>query len=125
MMSQIDYYEQKLAFEIDSWDLHEAMKSAKQVVVLDVRGEAAYSKKHIKGAVHYPHSRITAANRGDFDSATLYVTYCDGLGCNAATNGALKLAKLGFKVVELTGGLSWWSEHNYPTAETSSLAVSQ
>ncbi|MCG9760812.1 MULTISPECIES: rhodanese-like domain-containing protein [Pseudoalteromonas] len=119
-MDQVNYYENKLAFEIDSWDLHEAMKSTKQVVVLDVRGEVAYSKKHIKGAIHYPHSQIIEDNRGDFDSATLYVTYCDGLGCNAATNGALKLAKLGFKVVELSGGLTWWDEHDYPTVNAES-----
>ena len=32
-------------------------------------------------------------------------TYCDGIGCNASTRGALNLARLGFTLKELLGGL--------------------
>ncbi|WMN61392.1 rhodanese-like domain-containing protein [Pseudoalteromonas xiamenensis] len=114
-MDQIKFYESKLAYEMDAWDLHEAMKAGQDVVVLDVRQTPSFNKKHIDGAVSYPHKNITAENLADFNQNTLYVTYCDGLGCNAATNGALKMAKLGLNVKELIGGLSWWSEHGYPT----------
>ena len=44
-----------------------------------------------------------------------YVTYCDGIGCNASTKGALNLLKLGFKVKELIGGLDWWKRDGYKT----------
>jgi hypothetical protein len=30
------------------------------------------------------------------------------IGCNAATKGAYKLARLGFRAKELFGGLDWW-----------------
>lgn len=38
----------------------------------------------------------------------LVVVYCDGIGCNASTKGALKMLLLGFQVKELIGGLDWW-----------------
>ncbi len=49
------------------------------------------------------------------DKFKTYITYCDGIGCNGSTNGALKLAKLGFKVKELLGGLDWWKRDGYAT----------
>jgi rhodanese-related sulfurtransferase len=54
----------------------------------------------------------------DFDKNTLYVTYCDGIGCNASTKGALTMAKLGFDVRELVGGIEWWKFDGYETAGT-------
>jgi rhodanese-related sulfurtransferase len=45
-----------------------------------------------------------------------YVCYCDGIGCNASTKGALNMAKLGFKVKELIGGIEWWKFDGYATA---------
>ena len=41
--------------------------------------------------------------------------YCDGIGCNASTKGALNLTRLGFRVKELLGGLDWWKRDGYPT----------
>src|SRR5690242_7901018 len=43
-----------------------------------------------------------------FDRSKVYVVYCDGIGCNASTKGAYKLARLGFRAKELLGGLDWW-----------------
>ena len=51
----------------------------------------------------------------DFDRSLLYVTYCDGIGCNASTKGALNLSRLGFQVKELLGGLDWWKRDGYAT----------
>jgi rhodanese-related sulfurtransferase len=48
-------------------------------------------------------NKESTAARLNFDA--LYVTYCDGIGCNASTKGALKLAELGYKVKELMGGI--------------------
>ena len=51
----------------------------------------------------------------------LYVVYCDGVGCNASTSAALKMAKLGFTVKELIGGLDWWKKSGFPTEESVNL----
>jgi len=112
---QVRFYENKLEFEIDSWDLFEAQKSNREIVVLDVRSEAAYEKEHIRGAISFPHRRMTPDNTAHFSKSALHVVYCDGIGCNASTGGALKMAKLGFAVKELMGGLEWWKRSHFPT----------
>jgi rhodanese-related sulfurtransferase len=49
------------------------------------------------------------------DKNALVVTYCDGIGCNASTKGAMNLVKLGFRVKELIGGLDWWKRDGHKT----------
>src|ERR1700731_3943168 len=47
-------------------------------------------------------------------AARFYVVYCDGIGCNASTKGAYKLARLGFRAKELLGGIDWWRRDGHP-----------
>jgi rhodanese-related sulfurtransferase len=51
---------------------------------------------------------MSPASTAQLDRTKVYVVYCDGIGCNASTKGAYKLAGLGFRVKELLGGLDWW-----------------
>lgn len=112
---QIRHYEDKLKFEIDSWDLLEAQKSNQSIVAIDARGAQAYEKEHIRGAISLPHRLMTEEGTASLGRGPLYVVYCDGIGCNASTNAALKMAKLGFSVKELIGGLDWWKKSGFPT----------
>jgi rhodanese-related sulfurtransferase len=121
-MDQIDYYEAKLAFETDSWDLFEELKNNEDIVVVDARSSQAYESEHIPGALHFPHVTMSALTVAHLDKSKLYVTYCDGIGCNGSTNGALKLARLGFKVKELLGGIDWWKRDGYATDGTDGSA---
>jgi len=41
---------------------------------------------------------MSAETTAQLDRSKVYVVYCDGIGCNASTNGAYKLAELGFRV---------------------------
>ncbi len=52
------------------------------------------------------------------------VTYCDGIGCNASTKGALTMARLDFRVKELIGGLEWWKRDGHPTEGAAVTVVS-
>ena len=54
-MDQIQYYKAKLEFEIDSWDLYEAIQRSDNVKVIDARSKDAYVKEHIPGAISFPH----------------------------------------------------------------------
>lgn len=123
MEQQVRHYESKLAFEIDSWDVYEAQQAGAAVAVLDVRPASSFAKEHIHGAISFPHRELTAENVTHLNKDVEYVTYCDGIGCNASTAGALKMARLGFKVRELIGGLEWWKEHGYPIESASAEAV--
>lgn len=115
MQDQIRHYEDKLNYEIDSWDLNDARSRKENIVVIDARGPAAYEEEHIPGAINIPHREMTEERTESLEPNTLYVTYCDGIGCNASTKGALNMARLGFQVKELLGGLDWWKRDGYPT----------
>ena len=114
-MNQIEFYEAKLSHETDSWDLSEAMKNGDPVVVVDARSQEAYETEHIPASINIPHRTMSVESTKELDKSKTYVTYCDGIGCNGSTNGALNLAKLGFNVKELLGGLDWWKRDGYAT----------
>lgn len=115
MDDHISFYEAKLRFETDSWDLFEALNESADVVVIDTRSPEAYEREHIPSAVNIPHRTMSEGTTSHLDKAATYVTYCDGIGCNASTKGALKMAQLGFSVKELLGGLDWWRRDGYAT----------
>ncbi len=115
MKDQIAHYENKLKYETDSYDLWESITLGKDVIVVDARSEEAYAERHIPGAVNIPHRTMDPETTGHLDNNALYVTYCDGIGCNASTKGALNMARLGFNVKELMGGLDWWMRDGYET----------
>ena len=116
MHKQIAYYENKLAYEIDSSDLNKELKSNKDIVALDTRKNHGFEREHIPNAINIPHKEITAQSTAHLNKSKTYVCYCDGIGCNASTKGALKMARLGFKVKELIGGIHWWKRDGYATS---------
>src|ERR1700744_166672 len=115
MDAQIEHYRNKLEFETDSWDLQDALNRGEKVVVIDARSPQSFQAEHIPGAINFPHRTMTAESTQSLDRAALYVVYCDGIGCNASTKGAFNLARLGFRVKELIGGLDWWKRDGYKT----------
>jgi rhodanese-related sulfurtransferase len=116
MSDQLQHYRRKLEFEIDSWDLKVAREAGENVTVIDARGPKAYAQEHIAGAINIPHGKMTAAFTA---RASLVVTYCDGIGCNGSTKGALRMTELGFRTKELIGGLDWWKRDGHPTEPSS------
>lgn len=115
MDEQLRHYQNKLAFETDAWDLKVALESGAHIVVIDTRSPEAYQQEHIAGALNIPHRLMSAETTAQLDTAALIVTYCDGIGCNGSTRGALNMTKLGFHVKELIGGLDWWRRDGHPT----------
>ena len=114
-IDQMDFYQRKLAYEMDSADVYEALQKDEAIVVIDGRSSGAYAEEHIPGAVSLPHREISFNSTEMLDNSKLYVCYCDGIGCNASTKTALKLLTLGFQVRELIGGLDWWKRDGYAT----------
>ena len=116
MDAQQAHYANKLAFEIDSWDLKVAIEAGESLVVIDARSPEAFAREHIPGAINIPHRAMRADSVAAIDRGALIVTYCDGIGCNASTKGALAMSRLGFRVKELIGGLDWWKRDGHPTS---------
>jgi rhodanese-related sulfurtransferase len=118
MNKQIEFYQNKLDFEIDSFDLFSALKNGGNFIPLDTRKSSVYEKEHIPGAINLHHRDMDENSTKNLDKTKIYVCYCNGIGCDGSTRGALNMAKLGFKVKELTGGIEWWLYDGYSTEGT-------
>lgn len=114
-MDALQFYQHKLEYETDAWDLKATLEAGQPVTVIDARASTAYELEHIPGAISFPHREMNEQSLAQLDRSRLYVSYCDGIGCNASTKGALKLAAHGFRVKELLGGLDWWKRDGYAT----------
>lgn len=115
MSAQQKHYENKLAFEMDPSDLFDAINRGDKIVPLDARKPFGFEAEHIPHAINIPHREMNEETTKHLDREVVYVTYCDGIGCNASTKGALNMARLGFKVKELIGGIEWWKFDGYVT----------
>jgi rhodanese-related sulfurtransferase len=105
----------KLSFHADAWDVAEDLRHGiESIIVIDTRSEALYAKGHVPGAINFPHRQMDAQSTAALDRSKVYVTYCDGIGCNGSTKGAYKLAELGFTVKEMLGGLDFWVRDGQP-----------
>ena len=112
---QLKHYADKLDYEIDSWDLKVALDAREAVVVVDARSPESFCREHVPGAINIPHRLMSAETTKEISKNALVVTYCDGIGCNASTKGAVNMLKLGFHVKELLGGLDWWKRDGHKT----------
>lgn len=120
MKEQIEFYKNKLTFEMDPSDLYDAFETSTNYIAVDTRQTFGYNKEHIPSAINLPHRAMTEESTKHLDRSKTYICYCDGIGCNASTKGALKMTKLGFKVMELIGGIAWWKFDGYATEGTQS-----
>ena len=68
--------------------------------------------------VHLPHRSIDEESTAQFSKDKVIVTYCWGPACNASTKGALRFARLGFRVKEMIGGLEYWQREGHPVEGT-------
>ena len=93
MKDQINYYKEKLAYEMDPSDLFDALEKKEAIIVIDTRKAFGYEKEHIPTAINLPHREMNAESTAHLDTSKLYVCYCDGIGCNASTKGALNMTK--------------------------------
>ena len=113
MDDQERHYQTKLAYEIDPSDLTAALARGEKIIVVDTRTPENYEHTHIPSAINIPHRTMSASTTATLPRDAVIVTYCDGIGCNGSTKGALNMLRLGFRVQELIGGLEWWLRDGY------------
>lgn len=108
------HFESQFAFETDCWDTHDALQGgAPGFILLDVRSPALFDKGHVPGAVNLPHGKIIASRMRDYSKSTLFVTYCAGPHCNGAARAAARLARLGYPVKVMAGGITGWADEGF------------
>jgi rhodanese-related sulfurtransferase len=110
----IRHFEAEFTFETDCWDTHDALsKGEPGFVLVDARSPEMFVKGHIDGAVNIPHGKIIGSRMSTYPASTLFVTYCAGPHCNGAARAALKLARLGFPVKIMSGGITGWLDEGF------------
>jgi rhodanese-related sulfurtransferase len=110
----IEHFKAEFTFETDCWDTHEALEQGNPgFVLVDARSPEMFAKGHIAGAVNIPHGKIIGSRMTDYPDSTLFVTYCAGPHCNGAARAALKLARLGFPVKIMSGGVTGWLDEGF------------
>ena len=113
------HFQTLLEFETDCWDVHHAITNNRQdFILLDVRGEVAFEKGHVQGAINLPHSRINEAAVQAYPPETLFVVYCAGPHCNATEKAAIKLAQLNRPVKKMIGGVTGWLDEGFSLEES-------
>ncbi|HKU78644.1 MAG TPA: rhodanese-like domain-containing protein [Rhodanobacteraceae bacterium] len=122
--SALAHFESQFRFETDCWDTHDALQSPDPgFVLVDARSPAAYASGHVPGAINIPHGKIIASRMAQWPGHTLFVTYCAGPHCNGAARAAVRLAKLGYPVKLMAGGITGWLDEGFALAADESVAA--
>lgn len=119
------HFSAALAFETDCWDVHEALRTGPDFVLIDVRSPVLYGGGHVPGAINIPHGKIVASRMEAWGRDDLFVVYCAGPHCNGAARGAIRLARLGRPVKVMAGGVAGWLDEGLPleTSESPKLTT--
>ena len=117
MIDRASYFAAKLAYETDASDLYAARQDGEDVVVVDVRSDAAWAQGRVPGAVHMPYRDIPARAAQEIGDELDVVVYCWSPGCNAGAKAALAFAELGYRVREMIGGYEYWVREGYPVED--------
>ena len=122
----VAFFSAHLAFQTDVADVHAAFAAGDPgFVLLDSRSAAAWSQGRIPGAVHLPTAEIPERAPVLLDPAVPVVTYCWGPGCNGATRAALALARLGYAVREMLGGIEYWTREGFAVETDTGLTAAE
>ncbi|MEK7858662.1 MAG: rhodanese-like domain-containing protein [Elusimicrobiota bacterium] len=113
-LTNVQYFQAKLAFEMTPWALKALLeKKAEEICLLDVRSPEAFAAAHLPTALNIPLADLVSKLNTLPKNKTI-VTYCANLTCALAPKAALELARKGFKVQELMGGIATWQEQGFP-----------
>lgn len=117
MIDRAEYFAAKLAAETDASDVHAALSSGEELVVVDVRSDEAWAQGRVAGAIHMHYSEIASRAPAEIPRDASIVVYCWSPGCNAGAKGAREFALLGYDVREMIGGFEYWVREGYPVQD--------
>lgn len=108
------HFAARLAHYTDVSDVHAALEHGDPgFTLVDSRGDAAWAQAHIQGAVHLPTAAIPDRAAELLDPARPVVVHCWGPGCDGAARAALAVARQGYRVKEMLGGIEYWIREGF------------
>jgi rhodanese-related sulfurtransferase len=108
------YFETKMEAEWGPYDLNHAIEERSQeIVILDTRTADAFAEEHIPNAINIPTQELEQ-RLNELPKDKEIVPYCWTIVCHLATRASLLLARKGYRVHELAGGIGMWKEYKLP-----------
>jgi rhodanese-related sulfurtransferase len=108
------FFETKMEAEWGPYDLNHALQERPQeIVVLDTRDADSFAEEHIPQAINIPTQELEK-RLNELPQNKEIVPYCWTIVCHLATHAALILARKGYRVHELAGGIGMWKEYKMP-----------
>ncbi len=114
----VEYFEQKLAYEMGPGLLKSAVESKQAITVVDMRTPELYAASHVPGAINLTLKQLQESTAALNKDHTIIV-YAYDITCALSTKAALLLAKQGFAVKELYGNFAEYAAGKYPLEGTS------
>jgi rhodanese-related sulfurtransferase len=113
--SAVEFFSAKLAYKMSPMALKGMMdmNALKDICLVDVRSIEAYKQCRITMALCIPINELEGKMNTLPKDKTI-VAYCSDMTCSLAPKACLELAKKGFKVMLLDGGLAAWLEKKLP-----------
>jgi rhodanese-related sulfurtransferase len=119
------HFAEELAFEADPDDVaRDLADGTAGYQLVETRRPQAFDAVRIPGAINLPYWEMDEQSTARLDRDLVYICYCESFQCNAATKGALRLARLGFRVKRLAGGITAWRAAGFPVEGTDATAAS-
>jgi rhodanese-related sulfurtransferase len=119
-----DYFEAKLAYEVDIQDAAQGL-SHKEFILVDTRRKESWDHGHVLGSVHIPAEKLTENLAEYLPKGSKVVVYGWGPGCNGATKAASLLAAQGYSVREMLGGFEYWCRSGLPVESATGSNLSK
>jgi rhodanese-related sulfurtransferase len=113
--SAVEFFSAKLAYQLSPMALKGMMdmNALKDVCLIDVRSIEACKQGRITMALCIPMGELED-KMSTLPKDKMIVTYGADKHCSLAPKACLALAKKGFKVMELSGGMAAWLEKKLP-----------
>lgn len=115
------YFEAKLSAEVGPHTLNRLIKDGTKhkVTVLDVRSPEDFAVEHIPTAVNMTLEQLEKGWKG-LSKKSRVIAYCYSITCSLAPKAALFLARKGYQVSELSGGIEHWKNAGLPVEKKTS-----
>jgi len=114
-----DYRVQAISDKIDLKTAYEMFDKGGYIII-DCRNNSEFEQSHIPGSINLPANELAENLSGflfEYFPEEKFVTYCEGVNCDASTVVANRLKGLGFQnVLIFYQGWDEWSAAGYPVS---------
>ena len=109
------HFERRLGVETDCSDVHESLKAGARLRAgRRARPEAVTRAGHVPGAVNIPHRTMTAERMAQYPQGhRCSSSIAPVRTATAPTRRAIRLARLGYRVKEMIGGITGWRDEDF------------